>query len=74
MVDVGAQGPVRAVQRRDSDDRASGDAGTPHMIIIHTCEGGYSGCVGWLRNSAAGASASSSGADGPAIRAARSST
>ncbi|MBZ4395387.1 MULTISPECIES: N-acetylmuramoyl-L-alanine amidase [unclassified Myxococcus] len=27
------------------------------MIIIHTCEGGYSGCWGWLTNSAAGVSA-----------------
>ncbi len=27
------------------------------MVIIHTCEGGYAGCWGWLRNSAAGASA-----------------
>ncbi|HYO53015.1 N-acetylmuramoyl-L-alanine amidase [Archangium sp.] len=27
------------------------------MIVIHTCEGGYAGCWGWLTNSAAGASA-----------------
>ncbi|HEX8704351.1 MAG TPA: N-acetylmuramoyl-L-alanine amidase, partial [Myxococcaceae bacterium] len=27
------------------------------MIVIHTCEGGYSGCWSWLTNSAAGASA-----------------
>jgi N-acetyl-anhydromuramyl-L-alanine amidase AmpD len=27
------------------------------MIVIHTCEGGYSGCWGWLTNSSAGASA-----------------
>ena len=26
-------------------------------VIIHTCEGGYAGCWGWLRNTAAGASA-----------------
>jgi N-acetyl-anhydromuramyl-L-alanine amidase AmpD len=32
------------------DDRAAGDAGTPHMIIIHTCEGNYAGCWGWLVN------------------------
>jgi N-acetyl-anhydromuramyl-L-alanine amidase AmpD len=37
--------------------RPSGDIGRVGMVIIHTCEGGYSGCVGWLRNSAAGASA-----------------
>jgi hypothetical protein len=28
-----------------------------HAIVIHTCEGNYSGCWSWLRNSAAGASA-----------------
>lgn len=29
----------------------------PSLVVIHTCEGGYSGCWGWLRNTAAGASA-----------------
>lgn len=29
----------------------------PQMVVIHTCEGSYSGCWGWLRNTAAGASA-----------------
>ena len=29
----------------------------PAMVIIHTCEGSYSGCWGWLRNPAASASA-----------------
>ncbi len=37
--------------------RPSGNAGKVAMVIIHTCEGGYSGCVGWLRNTQAGASA-----------------
>lgn len=37
--------------------RPSGTAGSVEMVIIHTCEGGYSGCVSWLRNTAAGASA-----------------
>ena len=37
--------------------RSSGSIGNIAMVIIHTCEGGYSGCWGWLRNSAAGASA-----------------
>lgn len=37
--------------------RPAGTAGKPAMVIIHTCEGGYSGCVGWLRNTQAGASA-----------------
>jgi hypothetical protein len=27
------------------------------LVVIHSCEGGYAGCWGWLRNSAAGASA-----------------
>jgi N-acetyl-anhydromuramyl-L-alanine amidase AmpD len=27
------------------------------MVVIHTCEGGYSGCWSWLTNSSAGASA-----------------
>jgi hypothetical protein len=29
----------------------------PAMVVIHTCEGNYAGCWGWLANSAAGASA-----------------
>jgi N-acetyl-anhydromuramyl-L-alanine amidase AmpD len=37
--------------------RPSGNIGKVGMVIIHTCEGGYAGCWGWLRNSAAGASA-----------------
>ena len=32
------------------DDRSAGDAGTPHMVIIHTCEGNYASCWGWLVN------------------------
>lgn len=32
--------------------------GTPvSLIVIHSCEGNYAGCWGWLRNTAAGASA-----------------
>jgi hypothetical protein len=32
--------------------------GTPvSLVVIHSCEGNYAGCWGWLRNSAAGASA-----------------
>jgi len=27
------------------------------LVVIHTCEGNYAGCWGWLRNTAAGASA-----------------
>jgi N-acetyl-anhydromuramyl-L-alanine amidase AmpD len=39
------------------DDRAPDDAGTPHMIIIHTCEGNYAGCWAWLVNPASNVSA-----------------
>lgn len=32
--------------------------GTPvSLVVIHSCEGNYAGCWGWLRNSQAGASA-----------------
>ncbi len=37
--------------------RPAGNIGKPGMVIIHTCEGAYSGCWGWLSNKAAGASA-----------------
>jgi N-acetyl-anhydromuramyl-L-alanine amidase AmpD len=37
--------------------RPSGTAGKVKMIIIHTCEGSYSGCWGWLNNASAGVSA-----------------
>jgi N-acetyl-anhydromuramyl-L-alanine amidase AmpD len=37
--------------------RPSGTPGTVHMVIIHTCESGYSGCWSWLTNSSSGASA-----------------
>jgi hypothetical protein len=37
--------------------RPAGASGVPKMVIIHTCEGGYAGCWGWLKNSASGVSA-----------------
>ncbi|PCC72191.1 N-acetylmuramoyl-L-alanine amidase [Nannocystis exedens] len=37
--------------------RPAGTAGQVKMVIIHTCEGNYSGCWGWLVNSQAGVSA-----------------
>lgn len=37
--------------------RPSGASGDPQMVIIHTCEGSYSGCWGWLTNSGSGVSA-----------------
>ncbi|MBE2252384.1 MAG: N-acetylmuramoyl-L-alanine amidase [Myxococcus sp.] len=35
----------------------SARSGRVSMVIIHTCEGAYSGCYGWLANPRAGASA-----------------
>jgi N-acetyl-anhydromuramyl-L-alanine amidase AmpD len=43
---------------RPSPNYNARPAGTDiSMIVIHTCEGSYAGCWGWLTNSAAGASA-----------------
>lgn len=39
------------------NSRPSGSIGDVGMVIIHTCEGSYSGCWSWLTNAAAGASA-----------------
>jgi N-acetyl-anhydromuramyl-L-alanine amidase AmpD len=39
------------------NSRPAGSIGDPAMIVIHTCEGAYSGCWGWLVNSASGVSA-----------------
>ena len=41
----------------NKSSRPSGSSGDPSMVIIHTCEGSYSGCWGWLTNSASGVSA-----------------
>lgn len=37
--------------------RPAGNIGVPGMVIIHTCEGSYSGCWGWLTNASSGVSA-----------------
>lgn len=37
--------------------RQPGDGGVPQMIIIHTCEGNYTGCWSWLANPASQVSA-----------------
>lgn len=37
--------------------RPSGSIGNVHMVVIHTCQGNYSGCWSWLNNPNAGASA-----------------
>lgn len=39
------------------NSRPSGSIGNPAMVVIHTCEGSYAGCWGWLTNSASGVSA-----------------
>ncbi|MCA9663054.1 MAG: N-acetylmuramoyl-L-alanine amidase, partial [Myxococcales bacterium] len=56
-----AKGPDydKAIYRKSPNQsaRPSGKIGDPAMVIIHTCEGSYSGCWGWLKNSQAGVSA-----------------
>ena len=43
---------------RASPNYSSRPSGTsPSMVIVHTCEGTYAGCWGWLTNSSAGVSA-----------------
>ena len=37
--------------------RPGGATGDPSMVIIHTCEGSYSGCWSWLKNANSGVSA-----------------
>jgi N-acetyl-anhydromuramyl-L-alanine amidase AmpD len=69
-VDVAADFPQPSSPRRSADrsgvvwrpspnssSRPSGASGTPSMVIIHTCEGSYSGCWSWLTNSRSGVSA-----------------
>lgn len=42
---------------RSSPNHSARPSARVDVVIIHTCEGAYSGCVSWLRNSAAGVSA-----------------
>ena len=46
----------RAVWRPSPNFNSRGGR-NPELVIIHTCEGSYAGCVSWLRNSASGGSA-----------------
>jgi len=39
------------------DQRPADQTGTPHMVIIHTCESDYASCWSWLVNPASQASA-----------------
>ncbi|MBW3554546.1 MAG: N-acetylmuramoyl-L-alanine amidase [Gemmatimonadetes bacterium] len=38
------------------NERPAGETGVVHMVIIHTCEGAYSGCWSWLANEQSGVS------------------
>ncbi|MDY0059437.1 MAG: thrombospondin type 3 repeat-containing protein [Myxococcota bacterium] len=42
---------------RPSPNYSSRNGSAVTHVVIHTCQGGYNGCVGWLRNPAANASA-----------------
>ena len=42
---------------RASPNYSSRSGYTPQLVVIHSCEGAYSGCWGWLVNSASGVSA-----------------
>lgn len=42
---------------RSSPNSSSRGSHAVSLVVIHTCEGGYSGCWGWLRNSSSGVSA-----------------
>jgi len=44
-------------QWRPSPNFSSRGGATISHVVIHTCEGAYSGCWGWLKNSASGVSA-----------------
>ncbi len=41
----------------NTNSRPGGVGGDPSIVVIHSCEGTYSGCWGWLVNSASGVSA-----------------
>jgi N-acetyl-anhydromuramyl-L-alanine amidase AmpD len=50
---------VRTIWRASPNfnSRMAGDGGQIAVVIIHTCEGSYSGCWGWLSNPASSVSA-----------------
>jgi len=58
-VGQGLAGPDYAASIwRPSPNTNARPSGTKvQLVVIHTCEGGYSGCWGWLANSRSGASA-----------------
>ncbi|MFT6146782.1 MAG: N-acetyl-anhydromuramyl-L-alanine amidase AmpD [Myxococcota bacterium] len=48
---------VRYRPSPNSSTRPSGSSGNVSAVIIHTCEGAYTGCWSWLSNSRSGVSA-----------------
>jgi hypothetical protein len=42
---------------RPSPNKSSRGGTAVNLVIIHTCEGAYAGCWGWLKNSSSGVSA-----------------
>jgi hypothetical protein len=46
-----------APQSNYGERTAAGEGSKIHMVIIHTCEGNYAGCWGWLTNTQSGVSA-----------------
>ncbi|HMV69700.1 MAG TPA: N-acetylmuramoyl-L-alanine amidase [Myxococcota bacterium] len=42
---------------RPSPNYSSRSGYTPQIVVIHSCEGAYAGCWGWLNNSTSGVSA-----------------
>ncbi len=46
-----------AIWRPSPNHGARPSGVSPSMVIIHTCEGGYAGCWGWLKNPSSGVSA-----------------
>ncbi len=51
-----ALGAANAIQRPSPNNSSRGGTSVD-MIVIHTCEGSYSGCVSWLRQRRSGVSA-----------------
>ncbi len=46
-----------AIWRPSPNHGARPSGSVPTMVVIHTCEGGYAGCWGWLKNPSSGVSA-----------------
>ncbi|HRC58346.1 MAG TPA: N-acetylmuramoyl-L-alanine amidase [Kofleriaceae bacterium] len=57
LINVSSADYAAAIWRPSPNYNARPAGTRVSMVIIHSCEGGYAGCWGWLRNSAASASA-----------------